>query len=435
MDGANWISLGSAGITHAASFTRVGLTTYAGVASGDTGAAFDYFDYTLPVPVEFGTGGVVTDTTGYNNQTVIKDSNYLYLAGSNFTGSTWRLEKRDITNGSLCSGGGTCGGDTFGTAGIVTGPSGLAYDLVSDGTYMYAVGNDNNNDWRIEKRLLTTGAVDSGFGTSGVVTDAAGYRAHSIAIDSTYMYVVGTTTGGDWLMQKRQLSNGAICDGAGGVCGGTVFGTAGSITIAAGNGAWDVVIDGTHMYIAGDTDGLDWRIEKRLLTTGELDSGFGVSGVVSSTTGQIPYALTKDSSYMYVVGYGSDSNWRVEKRQLSNGNICDGGSNCGGTVFGTAGAVTGAALSNIAYGVAVDSTYVYVAGEDSTPDWRIEKRLITTGAVDSNFGTSGVVTSDSASRALNDVIADTTYMYVVGYNTSNQWRIERRLITNGNLAQ
>jgi hypothetical protein len=76
---------------------------------------------------------------------------------------------------------------------------------------MYAAGYDNNDDWRIEKRALSDGAVDSGFGSSGVVAGASdSHTAHTIAIDGSYMYAAGYDNNDDWRIEKRALSDGAV---------------------------------------------------------------------------------------------------------------------------------------------------------------------------------------------------------------------------------
>ena len=164
----------------------------------------------------------------------------------------WRIEKRNLSDGALVVG--------FGTGGVVTNnPSGgrdRAGDIAIDSTYMYVAGTDQspgNNQWRIEKRLLSTGALDASFGTGGVVTNnpsGGDDWTYFIAIDSTYMYVAGTDE-----------------------------------SPGAGNE--------------------QWRIEKRLLSTGALDASFGTGGVVmSNPSGNGDYAgfIAIDSTYMYVHG-------------------------------------------------------------------------------------------------------------------------------------
>ncbi len=131
---------------------------------------------------------------------------------------------------------------------------------------MYVVGYDTNSDWRIEKRRLDTGGLVAPFGTSGVVTSSAGWRAFSVSADASYI------------------------------------------------------------YIAGDDDQApqDWRYEKRDLTTGALDSGFGTGGIVTSnSTSETTWAQAIDSDSIYAVGWSAGPDWRVEKRALSDGALRD----------------------------------------------------------------------------------------------------------------
>ena len=48
---------------------------------------------------------------------------------------------------------------------------------------------------------------------------------------------------------------------------------------------------------------------------------------------------------------------------------------------------------------------MYVAGTDQSPgnnQWRIEKRLLSTGALDASFGTGGVVTNNPSGAMIDD---------------------------------
>jgi len=193
----------------------------------------------------------------------------------------------------------------------------------------------------------------------------------------------------------------------------------------ASNQAYAIAIDSTYMYVAGYDATSNWRIEKRLLTTGAVDPLFGTSGViVGDTASSYVHAIAIDSTYMYVVGDDSNYHWRIEKRLLSDGTVVAG--------FGTSGVITGDAstLSNQARGIAIDGTYMYVAGLDDNNDWRIEKRLLSDGTVVAGFGTSGVITGAAASNIANAIAIDSTYMYVAG-NDGNDWRIEKRLLATG----
>ncbi|HEV8601227.1 MAG TPA: fibronectin type III domain-containing protein, partial [Patescibacteria group bacterium] len=391
-----------------------GLTSNSQTFYANAGNTTSYNDTgSGPADQPFGTNGVVTGATASQYAyAMAKDSTYMYVAGSNDS-SAWRIEKRLLSTGALDNG--------FGTSGVVTGPSisYIAYSITIDSTYMYVAGANDNNAWRIEKRLLSTGALDNNFGTSGVITGVTlSAAARAITIDSTYMYVAGYNENADLRIEKRLLSTGALDNG---------FGTSGVITGASSsNGAYAIAKDSTYMYLGGYNDSFDWRIEKRLLSTGAVDNGFGTSGVITGNfLSSVAYAIAIDSTYMYVAGYNDSFDWRIEKRLLSTGALDSN--------FGTSGVVTGASLSSAAYSIAIDSTYMYVAGYDGNTDWRIEKRLLSTGAVDNGFGTSGVVTGASLSSTAIPTAIDSTYMYVAGYDGNSDWRIEKRKLSDGAL--
>ena len=86
--------------------------------------------------------------------------------------------------------------------------------------------------------------------------------------------------------------------------------------------------DGTSLYVGG-TDGAGltgtntgWRLEKRALTSGALDTSFAAGGVLSqslSANAEIPKALLFNGSDMFLVGEdrslgATDHRWRIEKR-------------------------------------------------------------------------------------------------------------------------
>jgi len=403
----------------------------------------------------FGPGGVATSnpSTGGNGAGDIAiDSTAMYMVGydSSPGNNQWRIEKRSLTDGSLVSG--------FGMGGVVTVNPSTDYDaaqgIAIDSTSMYVVGYDSspgNDQWRIEKRSLTDGSLVSGFGTGGVVTnnpstgsDAASDQAFGIAIDSTAMYVVGCDySPGDeqWRIEKRSLTNGNLVPG---------FGTGGVVTVDPSTWheqAYDIVIDSTAMYVVGWDKSLgfandQWRIEKRSLTDGSLVSGFGTGGVVTSNpsgSADVAFGIAIDTTAMYVVGFDfspGNGQWRVEKRSLADGSLVPG--------FGTGGVVTGNPCTGLdeAFDIAIDSTAMYVVGFDYSPgnsQWRIEKRSLADGSLVPGFGTGGVATNNpsTGSDVAYDIAIDSTAMYVVGHDSSpgnSQWRIEKRGLTDGSLV-
>ena len=125
---------------------------------------------------------------------------------------------------------------------------------------------------------------------------------------------------------------------------------------------------------------------------GDLVPAFDGDGVVTtnpSGSTDIAYAIAMDSTSMYVAGYDSapsffDWQWRIEKRDLTTG-----------ALDGTFGGGTGVVTSNPsggddrAYAIAIDSPSLYVAGYASSPgnpQWRPENRSLPTGALSGTFG-------------------------------------------------
>jgi predicted RNA-binding protein with PUA domain len=392
----------------------------------------------------FGTGGVVTsDPTTYADvaYSIAIDSTAMCVVGYDYSpgNEQWRIEKRNLTDGSPVPG--------FGTGGVVTGnPStdaDLAYSIAIDSTAMYVAGYDSspgNEQWRIEKRSLADGSLAPGFGPAdGVATSdpSTDYdAAYSMTVDSTAMYVVGwdSSPGNEqWRIEKRSLADGSLVTG---------FSTGGVVTVNPSTGddrAYGIAIDSTAMYVVGYDDSpgnWQWRIEKRSLTDGSLVGAFTNN---PSTGDDRAYGIAIDSTAMYVIGWdhspGNDQ-CRIEKRSLADGSLVP--------AFGTGGVVTNNPSTGYdrAYGIAIDSTAMYVVGYDESPvngQWRIEKRSLADGSLVTAFGTGGVVTSDPSTDydVARSITIDSTAMYVVGHDCSpgnQQWRIEKRSLTDGSLV-
>jgi hypothetical protein len=122
------------------------------------------------------------------------------------------------------------------------------------------------------------------------------------------------------------------------------------------------------LYVVGyeNPASRNWRVEKRNLSDGALDGGFGTSGVVTSTAGYAAYSVSIDSTYMYLTGDDNSnpppSDWRIEKRRLDTGAL--------DSAFGTGGAATSATESETSWASAIDSDSIYAVGWDHSPDWR-----------------------------------------------------------------
>ncbi|MGE5392909.1 MAG: hypothetical protein ACM3NH_04150, partial [Candidatus Saccharibacteria bacterium] len=101
------------------------------------------------------------------------------------------------------------------------------------------------------------------------------------------------------------------------------------------------------------------------------------------------------------------------------------------------------------YAIAVDSSYVYLAGVQPSGCsagsycWRLEKHDKTTGALVTAFDTDGIVQSDPTNSLdyLYAIALDSSYIYLGGHQSTTNcslggqcWRIEKRDITTGALV-
>ncbi len=335
----------------------------------------------------------------------------------------------------------------------------IAVDSGPTPTFMYVVGYDSNNagqsdQWRIEKRRLSDGALITDFGNQGVINSnpTATCYAYAITADTLSLYIVGSDSGGTagnarWRIEKRNIADGAP----------NISFSGGSIvaTTAGPSEAFAVAKQSNFLFVAGyDTDAIgneEWRIEKTNISTGVTDT------IVTSATGtSFPgntayneaFAIAVDDSSMFIAGYDSLSNterWRIEKRDLS-GNLVTGFSTTG--IIGYPYISTQGAITAIATGPTSTSA-LYIVGYEGTGinfKWRIEKRDKASGDFDTMFGSSqthpGYVISHPSltmDDEPNAIVIDevNNAMYVAGYesvsSTDIAWRIEKRFLDSGDL--
>jgi hypothetical protein len=405
-----------------------------------------------------------TDATNMFSKTITTLSDYISggeirirLNGNINSTTGLRLDQIYLMVGSVNTSTGNCeisfGSQTAGR--ILDNPSSGSdqiVDMASDATYLYAVGYDSyggNNGWRIEKRNKSDGSLDTGFGASGIISEhisVGGDQAFEVEVDANYVYIAGydSTPGNNELrIEKRSISTGALVG---------AFGTSGVVTVNPSirqDRINALAIDAGYIYTSSEdrtvsnTDS-QWRIEKRDITTGALVGAFGTAGVVlSNPTAGLDNSNTikVDSNYVYISGADSTNanRWRIEKRDKTTGATV--------AAFGTSGVVTedvAAAGSDEIYTSVLTATDIYVAGYDSSPgnnQWRVERRNITTGALVSGFGTGGVVTVNPSANQdrVYRIAADSSNLYIVGEDRTNsatqaRWRIEKRNILSGALV-
>lgn len=357
---------------------------------------------------------------GVDNDTF---SSVFYTVGDN--GANWVIEKRRITDGSLCTSSNCT--TTFGTAGrltedVASSTTEKAYAVQVDpsGGYIYVVGMDNvtgGGQWRIEKRTTSDGALVSGFGTGGIVNNnpsSGTDEALTILLDTTngYIYVGGydNTGNNQWSLQKYRTDNGNICTAAN--CG-TQFGT-----------------NGIYIYNPTNSDDRISALE-----------------------------IDPTNTYLYVSGYSTAANgrtqWIAQKMLASTAGLCTAG-NCG-TQFATAGTYTSdpTTRDDKILDMQVDSASgaIYLAGFEensaSTMQWRIEKITLDAGTLVSAFGGSGCLTNIAGALCTSfssglDKIFDMKldgaggFLYVLGVmdeaGSNSQWRMQKRNRSDGSLV-
>ena len=373
------------------------------------------------------------------------DADYLYIVGNDmFTGTSttgWRIEKRSKSTGALDSGFGLYQSGIITVNHTATNNS--LNSIAVDDTYLYTAGmvSATPQILLIEKRYKTTGALVNEFGlyNNGTITSVAGNATVPLCViaDSTYLYIGGYDTSGpgglqEWRLEKRDKTTGALITGFG-------LYQAGVVTSYQSDTSYDalqkMVMDNDYLYMAGyviRNSNIYWHIEKRDKISGTLAAGFGVGGVITQTAigdvGGRAWNIAADDNYIYILGVNNaatNEEWRLEKRDKISGTPAAG--------FGLyeAGVITSYPVT---YGmwagsIVLDTGNVYIGGyeTDASNNYplRVEKRDMVTGALVTGFGTNGVFRHTTAvgggTGGDNEafvLLADSNYVYITGV-TSN----------------
>ena len=320
--------------------------------------------------------GISTPYTGSQINAMAIDTieGTIYSVGGVSTISPkWIIEKRNLSDGSLVYSVLSDLPSCFGVIPRDCEATTVALDVGNGVMYVAGSGsNDSDLKWRIEKRYLVDGSLVPTFGANGVIAENPSTSFDEIwalALDASsgMMYAAGKYAApGEWRIEKRSLADGSFIPS---------FGSGGAITTTFGTGAdWPNAIaldtDSGAMYVVGRDwipGNQEWRIEKRNLSDGILL--YSVTSNPSSASDEAnAIVLDTASSTMYVGGYDSipgDPNfqWRVEKRNMSNGSLAT-------STFGVNGAFTMKPNvgSNMINSLALDkdNNALYAAGYDTT---------------------------------------------------------------------
>jgi hypothetical protein len=258
----------------------------------------------------------------------------------------------------------------------------------------------------------------------------------SLAIDSNAVYVSGydSDDGDYWQTERRDINTGELDRGF----NGTGIVKQGSYS---SNGTNSIAVDDTSLYLAGDL-GSYLTIEKRNKLTGSLDPSFNDSVVFPGSSDDYLFSITYDSGYLYSGGYedkgDSMYSWMIGKNDIDTGDYVNEFGNSGSIIIDL---YNGSSSTESVYSIAVDSQYLYTAGDDySTGEgrWRIEKRDKAAGDLIPGFGDNGVQISNpsTSSDSLKDIAINSDYIFAAGYDYDGgdmRARIEKRSITTGAL--
>ena len=324
----------------------------------------------------------------------------------------------------------------FGAGGKATTPIGSSTDIgqsvavQGDGKLVVAgySYNGTNNDFAVV-RYTSSGALDTTFGTGGKVTTPVGSGdevGYSVAVQGDGKIVVAghshNGTNPDFAV-VRYTATGNLD---------TSFGSGGKVTTAVGSGndnSYSVALqnDGMIVVVGGSVgaSGFTDMTLVRYTSSGALDSSFGSGGKVTTPIGT-------GSSRGYSVAVQSDGEIVVAGHAFISGNNNDIAvaryTNTGAldSTFGTGGIVTTSITPNFSdYGqsVAVQSDgKVVVAGyTGSNQDFALV-RYTAAGALDAGFGTGGKVTTPVGSGSdigHSVAVQSDGKLVVAGYSFNN----------------
>ena len=248
------------------------VTTSSGNAQDDFALARYNTDGSLDTT--FGTAGMVTTSFGTENAAVhalaINSSGQIIAAGSNGTN---QAVARYNSNGSLDA--------AFGTGGRVTtsfgtGVTSTATGFVLQGTAIVVAGNSSAHNGDVAlARYTAAGALDSSFGTSGLVeTDLGGQEsANSVVVQGSDLLVAGAKDGA--MLVARYTANGSID---------TTFGSNGYVKTAYTGGtaaaSGVALVPAGGFAVAGTVGGSQIGVAE-YQPSGGLNSSFGTNGTAT----------------------------------------------------------------------------------------------------------------------------------------------------------
>lgn len=225
----------------------------------------------------YGTGGIVSTLVGSSSQAnsmIIQSDNKVVLGGqAEVSGITQFALVRYTTSGALDA--------TFGTGGVVTtiiGNRSLINSLKLDASNRIVSGGVSDGDFALA-RYTSTGALDSTFNTTGIVTTNIGNFAqiNSLVFDTSGGIIAGGFSSNGLSTLAKYTTSGSLDTGFNGI-GILIFNDfiskARAVVVQSDNKIIMISFRQNSLYIT------------RLLSSGATDSTYGTDGVVEEPSSE-----------------------------------------------------------------------------------------------------------------------------------------------------
>ncbi|WP_448268342.1 putative Ig domain-containing protein [Nostoc sp. DSM 114159] len=392
--GGDWeLEVSTGSIVPRLAFGQEVITAYASILSVVLDASFDSDG---KVTTDIG-----TNTTDIARSIVIQDDGKILLAGvSNNNFAVVRYN----SNGSLDT--------SFNSTGKVTtdfGNTDIAYSIALQDDGKILVAGASSSNFAVV-RYNSNGGLDTSFGTAGKVTTNLGSTdiAYSIALQDDGKILLAGKRGNDFAV-VRYNSNGGLD---------TSFGTAGKVITNLGSTdiAYSIALQDDGKILLAGVSNNNFAVV-RYDSNGSLDTSFGTAGKVitdiGTNTTDTAYSIALQDDGKILLAGVSSNNFAVV-RYDSNGSL--------DTSFGTAGKViTNLGSTDIAYSVSVQANGKIIVAGSSNNNFALV-RYNSNGTLDTDFNTTGIITTDIGTKTTDNAYALTQHdgtVIVAGISANN----------------
>ncbi|MBN1497416.1 MAG: hypothetical protein JXA07_11640, partial [Spirochaetes bacterium] len=292
------------------------------------------------------------------------------------------------------------------------------YGISCDGINLYMTETNNST---IRKMVIATNAVTTiagmvpMYGSEDGIGSAARFASpHAVVGDNENLYVADTS---NFTIRKIAIASEEVTTLAG--QSGARGNTDGIGSAAQFNWPTAITLLGANLYI---TEHLSHTIRKIVISTGEVTTIAGATGIIGSTDGNgtvarfnFPISIANDGTDLYVA---ERMNHTIRKIDIATSEVTTLAGLAG--TSGYADGIGSAALFNEPYGIAASGGNLYVIDRENDA---IRKISIATGEVTTEEG-GAIFFYPSA------ITADSTYLYIIDYGLIRKLKIATGEVTS-----